>query len=93
MASTQNQNTQKFIVKKEDQYMADSERWWQFKIQPTTKQPHTCILRDLYIDLNKNVLPVLKRIFAALGLKAPAKSRKAYYVAALTEKLEFEPLE
>jgi len=93
---TQNQiqNVAKFVVKKEDQYITsyDNTHFWQFKILPTKKETHTCILRDLYIDLNKNVLPILKRIFKALGMKAPANSKKAYYVAALTEKLEFEPL-
>ncbi len=88
------QNIEKFVVKKEDQYLAsypyDNTHLWQFKILPTTKEPHTCILRDLYVDLNKNVLPLLKRVFKALGMKAPANSKKAFYVAALTEKLEFE---
>jgi hypothetical protein len=96
MATTQNQiqsqNIEKFVVKKEDQYMSCGDHSWQFKILPTKKETYTCILRDLYVDLNKNVLPVLKRVFKALGMKAPSNSKKAFYVAALTEKLEFEPL-
>lgn len=98
MASAQNQiqlqNIEKFVVKKEDQYLAsyDNTHFWQFKILPTKKETHGCILRDLYVDLNKNVLPSLKRVFKALGMKAPTNSKKAFYVAALTEKLEFEPL-
>lgn len=76
----------KFIVAKVDQYNVDGVGSFFLFNSPNGRTIHA----DVYQDLSKNVVPVLRALAKTVGVPAYSKMRKAELLQAIGSRIYFE---
>ena len=82
------------VIPRNDQYVTAEQALFQFTSNPgglvISNHPGTVIIRDVFIELKRNTVPVLRELARAIGIPQAYKMKKQELILAITPRLIFE---